>query len=124
MSKDNEIKVSGVTKLPDGSGFATASTPLSKDHWLYAEPSSGYEAPPMPLRMGKGSPKRREMTEMLRAAGRYAIRAATMNGQDEDFDPDAMIQNLVVGMFGYHTDDGLSGDDWANPDPIPQRADA
>ncbi len=38
-----------VTVLPDGSAFATASWPLPKTHWLYAE---GHNVPPMPLRMG------------------------------------------------------------------------
>ncbi|WP_338615489.1 hypothetical protein [Pigmentiphaga sp. CHJ604] len=101
--------------LPDGSGFAVASMPLPKDHWL-TQP--GFNTPPMPMRMGAGA-ERERLAEMLRAAGRYAVRCATMNGQDEDFDPDALVQNLVVGALGYWTDDGLSGDSWANPDPVP-----
>ena len=38
----------------------------------------------------------------------------------EDFDPDAMVQNFVVGMLGYHTSDALTNDEWALPDPIPE----
>jgi hypothetical protein len=35
-------------------------------------------------------------------AAKYAIKAATDNGKDVDFDPDALIQNLLVGLFGYN----------------------
>lgn len=90
--------------LPDGSGFATASFPLPTDHWLYEDK---FNEPPMPWRTGNGE-MRDEMAEKVRAAARYAIRASTMNGKDNDFDPDAMVQNFVVGMLGYWTDDGRS----------------
>jgi hypothetical protein len=103
-------------RLPDGSGFATMSMPLPKDHWLT---KPGLEPPPMPFRMREG-PTRQEWVEKISAAGKYAVRASTMNGTDNDFDPDAMLQNLVVGMIGYHTEDGLSSlDDWMNPKPVP-----
>jgi hypothetical protein len=107
-----------VGKLPDGSGFATLSMPLPRDHWLYAEPESGAEAPPMPLRMLHGG-HRHMMDQRVRAAARYAIRFATMRGREADFDPDAMVQNFVVGMLGYHTHDGLSHIGGPNPDPVP-----
>ena len=59
---------------------------------------------------------REEMAEKIREAGKYAVRSATMQGKEMDFDPDALLQNLVVGFLGYWTEDGLSGcDDWANP---------
>lgn len=132
-------KVTEMVVLPDGSGFATASFPLPKDHWLtypYSEDghTTAYEPPPMPLILGADdtcvitvtSPHRPPTTrtfdrkgfdKMLEAAGRYAVRSATMQGKEEDFDPDALIQNLRVGMCGYYTADGLSGcDDWANPE--------
>ena len=38
-----------------------------------------------------------------------------MNGKEMDFDPGALLQNLVVGMLGYWTENGLSSDEWANP---------
>ena len=115
--------------LPDGSGFAMMSIPLRKDHWIYgAKPEECnkvgddyYEPPPMPFRMGtKDAPRlnrtRQMWEEALRAAGRYAVRSATMKGAEMDFDPDALLQNLIVGFLGYHTDDGFSNlDDWANP---------
>ena len=104
--------------LPDGSGFATMSMPLPKDHWLYKE---GFNVPPMPWRCGTGKRlwilgrKREQLRDDLIQVARYAIRGATMNGREIDFDPDAMVSNFVVGMLGYFTPDGLSSDEWANP---------
>lgn len=128
MPTPNEVKdmindaggtVDEMAALPDGSGFATASFPLPKDHWLYAD-DGNYEPPPMPFRLGKDDPRHEEFVKAIWAAGKYAVRAATMKGKDDDFDPDALVQNLVVGLIGYHTSDGLDGqDDWGNPDPKP-----
>lgn len=106
-----DANVEDVTLLPDGSGFFSASFPLPKDHWLTKE---GYNVPPMPWRIGLSS-ERDDLANKIRAAAKYAIRASTMNGKEEDFDPDAMVQNMVVGMLGYWTEDGFSSDDWANP---------
>lgn len=101
-------KIESVGLLPDDSGFATMSYPLPKDHWLYQTDDYGYcGEPPMPMRMGIG-PERDNLAKMLREAGMYAIRASTRCGKDEDFDPDAMLQNFVVGMLGYWTEDGYS----------------
>src|SRR3990167_59999 len=91
--------------LPDGSGFAVISMPLPKTHWLYADDGS-YEPPPMPMRMGCDDPGRKIRADQIRAAARYAIRAATMKGKEIDFDPDAMVQNFIVGLLGYWTPDG------------------
>lgn len=113
--------------LPDGSGFMIGSFPLPKDHWICGNHEN---IPPMPIRMGDsvrlllggciddGSKdagatgcvtlSRVQVERMIRAAGRFAIRACTFNGADMDFDPDAMLQCLVVGMLGYHTPNGLS----------------
>ncbi len=87
------------------SSFGTLSLPLPPNHWLTFP---GYEKPPMPYRMGTDNPERVVWEKMLRAAGQYAYRAATMNGQAKNIDPDALIQNLIVGFLGYHTPDGLS----------------
>ncbi len=100
--------MSEITVLPDGSAFGVMSLPLPDDHWLFAEPESGYEKPPIPMQMGTDDPRRVEMKKKLQQAGRYAIRTATANGKIVDFDPDALIQSLVVGMLGYNTSDGLS----------------
>ena len=103
--KDNKTKVGGVTVLPDGSAFCTASLPLPEDHWIYEETGE----PPMPFRMGTVDlAARNELTTKIVAVGKYAIKGATMNGKEIDFDPDALLQNLVVGMLGYHTPDGTS----------------
>ena len=111
-------KVDAVGILPDGSGFATASFPLPADHWLTRDPD-GFNVPPMGLRMGTDNPQRKEIEGIVREAGKYAVRSATRNGQVEDFDPDALIQNLIVGLLGYHTSGGLGGEDWMDPSPTP-----
>lgn len=101
-----------VERLPDGSGACVMSMPLPANHWL-TQP--GYNVPPMKFRLGTLNPCRKQWVEDITAAGRYAVRCATMNGAENDFDPDALVQNLVVGMLGYFTPDGLSSDADANP---------
>lgn len=60
---------------------------------------------------------KQEFEEKIRRAGKYAVRAATMKGKEMDFDPDALLQNLVTAFLGYATEDGLSHlDEWANPE--------
>jgi hypothetical protein len=81
------------------------SVPLPEDHWLTAE---GVNNSPMPFRMGTDDPRRGEWVEKISKAARYAVRASTMNGKSVDFDPDAMVENFVVGMLGYWTRDGES----------------
>ena len=107
-----KIEEAGI--LPDGSGFAVMSMPLPANHWLTANPDA-FNVPPMPFKMGKNAPERERYENALRAAGRYAVRCATLNGTEADFDPDALIQNLITGFLGYHTESGLSADEWANP---------
>lgn len=110
--------VTSMTLLPDGHGVATASFPLPKDHWLYAD--DGFDPPPMPMRMGTDDPRRKQFNDMVRCAAKYAVRAATMKGKESDFDPDALVQNMIVGLLGYHTPDGTDpSESWANPSPIP-----
>ena len=94
-------------RLPDGSGAFVASYPLPKTHWLYSEEPN---EPPAFMRMGIGS-KRTELALQVAAAARYAVRGATLKGTEMDFDPDAVVQNMVVGLLGYWTEDGLSGRD-------------
>jgi hypothetical protein len=114
-----QVEAAGV--LPDGSGFATVSMPLPKGHWLTAE--SYNSTPPMPFRMGTDHPRHEEFKKAIWAAGKYALRSATNNGKIQDYDPDAVIQNLIVGLIGYHTPDGLSHDEDVpefDPDPVPE----
>jgi hypothetical protein len=113
-------KIESAGVAPDGSGFATMSMPLPKDHWIYAKDAKGWSLPPpMPFRMSANDPMRREWSAKVREAAKYAVRGATMGGTSMDFDPDALLQNLIVGMFGYHTEDGLSSDECENPQPVP-----
>jgi hypothetical protein len=85
--------------LPDGSAFGTLSLPLPKDHWLYAPRT--YSQPdqtepdelPVPILT-------HAQRETVVAAVRYAVRGATMCGQENDFDPDALVQNAVYALCG------------------------
>lgn len=111
--------------LPDGSGFFTMSYPLPEDHWLYAGDEDtildeyGYEDPPAHMRIGTDDPSREFMVKSVRQAARYAIRVTTDNGKIDDFDPDAMVTNFVIGLLGYYTPDGTNNtsdlDDQSNP---------
>jgi hypothetical protein len=103
-----------IMRLPDGSGCFTMSFPLPADHWLTAP---GRNEPPMPMRRGTDDPSREESKASIIAAARYAIRATTGNGTEQDFDPDAMVQNFVIGLLGYYTPDGLSHIDDAPAPP-------
>lgn len=91
---------------------------VTRSHWSTVE---GRNVPPMPLRLGTDNGQHAEIAEKIRAAGRYAYRSATMSGKEPDLDPDALVQNFIVGLLGYWTPDGLSSDDWANPTPAPPR---
>lgn len=92
---------------------------LPKDHWIYQKGPDGFDLPPpMVFRMASGY-SRQQAAQKIWEAAKYAVRGATMHGTAMDFDPDALCQNLVVGMLGYHTEDGLTDDAWANPDPVP-----
>lgn len=84
--------------LPDGSAFGVVSFPLSKDHWLYADRAyeDGADQPkelPAPI-LNHGS------RETVVAAARYAVRGATNCGKEPDFDPDALVQNMVYALCG------------------------
>lgn len=88
-----------VTVLPDGSAFVMASWPLPKDHWLYAprgewdNTRGEYAECPAPILTNA-------QRQIVAAAARYAIRGATMCGQEQDFDPDALVQNMVYALCG------------------------
>ena len=143
LFKDGEVKETG--RLPDGSGYALVSIPLREDHWIYGDATR----PPMPFRLGThdrvdvtfirrhpdwdsrygGFPSgarvevsRAYFADCIRVAARHAVKAATMSGKEMDFDPDALVQNMVVGMLGYFTESGLSGEDWMNPEPLEEGA--
>jgi hypothetical protein len=56
--------------------------------------------------MGTDDSRRKMFEKGVRAAARFAVRAATSNGAINDFDPDALVQNMIVGLLGYYTPDG------------------
>jgi len=96
MSNENNV-------LPDGSAFFVVSLPLPKDHWLYAPRAKGWDKErdtfpdtPHPILT-------HEQREAVVSAVRYAIRGATMCGQEPDFDPDALVQNAVYALCGPFT---------------------
>jgi hypothetical protein len=104
--------------LPDGSAFGSTGRPLPKDHWLFQRARNGeIPAPPMPIRMGTG-PARDAMEVGIADAVRWAFKIVTRNGQDMGTDPDALVRNVILGLLGYETPDGLSRGD-RNPDPVP-----
>lgn len=84
--------------LPDGSAFATAKMPLPEDHWLYQKVEDVEPAFPTPG--NRDTPSRLRVVEQVRAAAQQAIRGATLNGRDTDYDPDALVQNLIVALLG------------------------
>ena len=111
MSKSNDND-NTTCVLPDGSAFSTFTLPLPKDHWLY-QPVP--DEPPAPFRVGVGKEitiqgSRKEISDKVREAARYALQASTNSGQWDE-DPDAVIQNLLVGLFGWHTTDGTKSGD-------------
>jgi hypothetical protein len=113
MLVDLGATVEEVGNMPDGSAFAVAWYPLPQGHWQTAQ---HFNIPPMPLLMGAWDIRRQRMAMAVEAAGKYAVRTATDNGRVADFDPDALIQHLQVAFFGYYTEDGLSSDEWENPE--------
>lgn len=93
------------TVLPDGSAFGIMSLPLPQDHWLYAprKYASDEAVDPMDL---PAPILTHALRENVIAAIRYAIRASTNCGQENDFDPDAMVQNAVYALCGPYTAKG------------------
>lgn len=87
------------TVLPDGSAFSVMSFPLPEDHWLYTprEYASDEAVDPIDL---PAPILTHALRENVIAAVRYAIRASTNCGQENDFDPDAMVQNAVYALCG------------------------
>lgn len=83
-----------MNRLPDGSGFFVGSFPLSKDHWIYEQNDYNHKG-----KFDREQFSQEQMKALIDAA-KIAIRGATMSGKEMDFDPDALIQNLIVAMFG------------------------
>ncbi len=90
-----------VMVLPDGSAFGVMSFPLPDDHWLYA-PNEYRDGEHEPIDLPKPV-LTRPFRDAVVAAVRYAVRGATMRGQEKDFDPDALVQNAVYALCGPYT---------------------
>ncbi len=93
-----EIEQEPVMILPDGSAFGVMSFPLPDDHWLYA-PNEYKDGEYEPIDLPKPI-LTHELRDAVVAAVRYAVRGATMRGQETDFDPDALVQNAVYALCG------------------------
>lgn len=100
----------GTPVLPDGSAFFTASLPLPKDHWLYAPRCAEWDNErdttadtPHPI-------LNNSHLHAVIAAIRYAVRGATMCGQEMDFDPDALALNAAYALCGPATGRVLAAD--------------
>src|SRR3990167_3556605 len=108
IAKAVDGKIESIDICPDGHGNAVISYPLPKDHWLTRP---GSNEPPMPLRVGTMDAPRLGMTrkmwaDAIKEAAKYAVRASTENGKIDDFDPDAMVRNFIIGMIGFYTPNG------------------
>ncbi len=80
-------------ELPDGSAYVLISLPPPEDHWLDESADC-----PRPILT-------RELESQVREAIRYAVRGATMQGRDMDFDPDALVLNAVYALCGPVSDE-------------------
>ena len=87
--------------LPDGSAFGVMSFPLPDDHWLCV-PNEYRDGEYEPIDLPKPI-LTHELRDAVVAAVRYAVRGATMRGQETDFDPDALVQNAVYALCGPYT---------------------
>lgn len=87
-------------ELKDTPSFFTAELPLPEDHWLYKEEEN---IPPQSLKCMVTPHNYKDLKAKIREAVQYALRAATMNGT-ATLDPDALVQNVVIGLIGYDED--------------------
>ena len=92
--------MSNYIELPDGSAFGCISLPLPKDHWIFKSSCHEWDSirdttadTPYPILT-------HQLEKYIVTAARYAIRSATLNGKEMDFDPDALIQNFVYALCG------------------------
>lgn len=110
---ENSVRLAeGIVTISAGYGQETTRTDLSRLHWLYAVAEDGSNLPPpMGLRCGLSNANDRRYRDVLARhvanAVRYGLKSATLNGRLRDFDPDALVENTIIGLFGHPTDDGL-----------------
>jgi hypothetical protein len=101
LYRDAYAEQEPVMVLPDGSAFGVMSFSLPDDHWLYA-PNEYRDGEHEPIDLPKPV-LTRPFRDAVVAAVRYAVRGATMRGQETDFDPDALVQNAVYALCGPYT---------------------
>ena len=96
---ENEI-LDLLVGFSDEPTFLTAEMALPPDHWLHAPQCPDWDAErdtaadlPLPVLAN-------DQRLAVKAALRWAIRAATMNGKEMDFDPDALVQNAIYALCG------------------------
>jgi hypothetical protein len=70
---------------------------LDDGHWL-TQP--GDNVLPAPVLKPTSDKKRAELATAIREAGQYALRTVSENGRVATFDPDALLQNLVLALMG------------------------
>lgn len=56
-------------------------------------------------RVGTDDPARVALVKAVREGVKYGLQSAGC-GEDDDWDPDAVVQNAIVGVLGYFTPDG------------------
>lgn len=111
--------VTEVQQLSDGSGFAMLSMPLREDHWLYNVEGGGYSGgAPMPMAAPAGDPLRTILQDHVQTAARYGVRSATACGREDDFDPDALVRNVEIGLFGYYGKNSPYSHDLEHESPV------
>lgn len=87
-------------KLKNTPSFSTAELPLPEDHWLYKEEEN---IPPQSLKCMVTPHNYKDLKAKICKVMQYALRTATMNGT-ATLDPDALVQNAVIGLIGYDED--------------------
>ena len=114
QAASGEARDSGVTVLPDGSAVFTATLPLPASHWLYAPQCEQWDSErdtsadtPHPILTN-------EHRHAVMAAMRWAIRGATMNGKEMDFDPDALALNAAYALCGPAIDAAIAAREGEN----------
>lgn len=91
--------LTSITEKPRAyEGIRMASLPLPKDHWLYAE--RGYEEGAIEPKDLPAPILTHALRQQVIDAIRYAVRSATNCGKEDDFDPDALVQNAVYALCG------------------------
>lgn len=96
LVNDTIANINGI-KLPDGSGVFIGSFPLPKDHWLTRADEEEFNGP-----YYEGVPAMAAdiMWRNIRDCVERGLRSATAKGTVADFDPDALLQNIRLNLFG------------------------